>query len=151
MKRKFEFASHPANLKLLRTCVRQFLQDSEFSAREIELMILGVDEACTNIIRHAYHLKEDQLICVTLESCLAGGVRFRLRDYGDRCEPEELCGRPLECVRPGGLGLHLIRYAFDQINYLQKRKGTLLILTKLREKSAEFAPRADARGEFCPT
>ena len=30
-------------------------------------MVLGVDEACTNIIRHAYDLRDDQLIALSLE------------------------------------------------------------------------------------
>src|SRR5690242_5167764 len=82
MKKKIEFASHPANLWLVRHCVRQFLQAHAFTTREVDLMVLGVDEACTNIIRHAYHLADDQLICLSLETYRAG-VRFRIRDYGD--------------------------------------------------------------------
>ena len=78
MKKKIEFASHPANLWLVRHCVRQFLQNRAFSSREIDLMVLGVDEACTNIIRHAYHLAEDQLISLSLETIKSNGVRFHL-------------------------------------------------------------------------
>ena len=83
--KKLEFASHPANLGLVRSCVRQFLQEQGFPPRQVDLMVLGVDEACTNIIRHAYHLAEDKLITLSLQT-YAGGVRFRLRDYGDQAE-----------------------------------------------------------------
>jgi anti-sigma regulatory factor (Ser/Thr protein kinase) len=91
MKKKIEFASHPANLWLVRHCVRQFLQNRAFSSREIDLMVLGVDEACTNIIRHAYHLAEDQLISLSLETIKTDGVRFHLRDYGDRFDSTKYC------------------------------------------------------------
>src|SRR5690349_8115785 len=105
MKRKIEFASHPANLWLVRHCVRQFLQDQSFTRREIDLMVLGVDEACTNIIRHAYHLADDQLICLSLES-YKDGVRIRLRDYGEGFDGMRYVGRSLDNPRPGGLGMH---------------------------------------------
>ncbi|HZC35693.1 MAG TPA: ATP-binding protein [Chthoniobacterales bacterium] len=140
MKKKIEFASHPANLWLVRHCVRQFLQNRAFSSREIDLMVLGVDEACTNIIRHAYHLAEDQLITLSLETIKSNGVRFRLRDYGDRFDTGKFQGRPLDQPRPGGLGMHLIRHAFDQIDYQQRRRGTLLVLTKLKPNATGLVP-----------
>jgi anti-sigma regulatory factor (Ser/Thr protein kinase) len=33
-------------------------------------------------------------------------------------------------IKPGGLGLYLIRNAFDEVNYVLKRHGTELVLTK---------------------
>ncbi len=140
MKKKIEFASHPANLWLVRHCVRQFLQNRAFSSREIDLMVLGVDEACTNIIRHAYHLAEDQLISLSLETIKSNGVRFHLRDYGDRFDSTRYHGRSLDQLRPGGLGVHLIRHAFDQIDYQQRRRGTLLVLTKLKPAARGLLP-----------
>jgi len=53
-KKKIEFSSHTANLALMRKFVRGFLDAYPFSEKERMLMVLGVDEACTNIIRHAY-------------------------------------------------------------------------------------------------
>src|SRR4051812_12319558 len=62
-KREIEFASHPANLSLVREFVRQFLRTLTFPETEKDLMVLGLDEACTNVIRYAYEHKCDQLIC----------------------------------------------------------------------------------------
>jgi anti-sigma regulatory factor (Ser/Thr protein kinase) len=39
-------------------------------------------------------------------------------------------GRSHDLIKPGGLGLHLIRYAFDQVDYIHKRRGTELVLIK---------------------
>jgi serine/threonine-protein kinase RsbW len=133
MKKKIEFASHPANLWLVRLSVRQFLQQHPFTDREMELMVLGIDEACTNIIRHAYHLIEDQPIILIFENIRDGAVRFSLRDYGEGFDLNSVQSRPYDHQKPGGLGLHLIRHAFDQINYSRKSKGTLLILVKHRQ------------------
>ncbi len=127
--REIEFSSHAGNLSLVRRFVRQFLIGEGCGESLIELMVLGIDEACTNVIRYAYDNAEDQLIRLTLER---GGdrIRCRLRDYGTRCKLESMTGRALECVRPGGLGLHLIQQAFDNAYYVRKPKGTELVLTK---------------------
>jgi anti-sigma regulatory factor (Ser/Thr protein kinase) len=129
MKSEIEFASHPANLSLVRDFVRQFLKPLTFSETEKDLIILGLDEACTNVIRYAYHQKPNQLICLVCEQ-RPGGVVFRLRDFGTQCQPDKLQGRPLDLVQPGGLGLHLIRKAFDQVDYNLKKQGTELVLSK---------------------
>ena len=129
MKREIEFASHPANLALVRDFVRQFLQPLIFSETEKDLIILGLDEACTNVIRYAYHHESNQLICLVCEY-IEAGVRFRLRDYGAQADPSKLQGRPLDLVQPGGLGIHLIKRAFNQVDYNLKKEGTELVLEK---------------------
>ena len=92
-------------------------------------MVLGVDEACTNVIRYAYRLRDDRLISLRMEG-LRKCVRMRLRDYGEKVFPHEMKGRSHDLIKPGGLGLHLIRNAFDQVDYIHKRRGTELVLTK---------------------
>jgi len=92
-------------------------------------MVLGVDEACTNIIRYAYRLRDDQLIALSMEG-LRRGVRVRVRDYGEQVRSHEMKGRSHDLIKPGGLGLYLIRSAFDEVDYLLKRHGTEVVLTK---------------------
>jgi len=130
MKRKIEFASHPANLSSVRSLVRQFAMDARIPECEVDLIVLGVDEACANIIRHVYQREETRLIGLSCEQ-LQSGLRFRLRDYGNNhAEPTQWSGRPLEAIQPGGLGLHLIRTAFDHVDYRPKRNGMELVLTR---------------------
>lgn len=128
MKRTIEFASHPANLSLVRNLVRQFAAECGFLEEKVDLLVLGVDEACTNIIRHVYHHEVTHLMALCCER-FDDGVRFRIRDFGPKV-PEKITGRRLDVVKPGGLGLHLIRKAFDHVDYVQKVKGTELVLTK---------------------
>ena len=92
-------------------------------------MVLGVDEACTNVIRHAYDLRDDQPIALSVEA-LSTCVRMRLRDYGEQTPADQMRGRADNQVKPGGLGLHLIRNAFDKVDYILKPRGTELVLTK---------------------
>jgi anti-sigma regulatory factor (Ser/Thr protein kinase) len=130
MKRqKIEFSSHTGNLALMRKWVRGFLDGLPLSEKERTLMVLGVDEACTNIIRHAYQLRDDQLIALSMEG-LRKCVRMRLRDYGEQASTDQMRGRSHDNVKPGGLGLHLMRNAFDRVDFILKRRGTELVLTK---------------------
>jgi anti-sigma regulatory factor (Ser/Thr protein kinase) len=126
---KLEFTSHTANLALMRNFVRKFLARHPFSAKQRTLMVLGVDEACTNVIRYAYDLRDDQPIALSVE-VLSTCVRMRLRDYGEQTPAERMRGRAHDDIRPGGLGLHLIRNAFDKVDYILKPRGTELVLTK---------------------
>lgn len=135
-KKKVEFSSHTGNLAPIRKFVRGFLEAYPLSEKERMLIVLGVDEACTNIIRHAYHLRDDQLISLSLEG-LRNCIRMRLRDYGKQTGEGSMQGRSYDLIRPGGLGLHLIRHAFDKVDYILKTRGTELVLTKnLDERKA---------------
>ena len=128
-KRKLEFSSHSANLALMRKNVWKFLAGYPFTEKERLLMVLGVDEACTNIIRYAYELRDDELIALSMEG-LRNCVRMRLRDYGKKASKSAIQARSHNSIKPGGLGLHLIRCAFDHVDYITKRRGTELVLTK---------------------
>ena len=133
--REIEFSSHTGNLSLVRRFVREFLSAQGCSDLLMDLIVLGIDEACTNVIRYAYGNAEDQLIRLRLE-CNKEALRCRLRDYGKAADPGRMCGRGLEVVRPGGLGLHLIRQAFDNAYYVRRPKGTELVLVKALNRCA---------------
>src|ERR1700726_4496321 len=102
-KKKIEFSSHTANLALMRSFVRNFLQ--------------------------AYQLRDDQLIALSMEG-LRKCVRMRLRDYGEQVPTHKMRGRSHDMIEPGGLGLHLMKNAFDRVDYILKPRGTELVLTK---------------------
>ena len=136
--RTIEFSSHTGKLSLVRRFVREFLTDQGCGTSLIDLMVLGIDEACTNVIRYAYGNADDQFMRLSLAST-GEAIRCRLRDYGRQPDMGKMNGRSLEVVRPGGLGLHLIRQAFDHAYYLRRPKGTELVLVK-EFASAEELP-----------
>ena len=130
MKQTLEFSSCAENLAKVRAFVRQFLGCTSLAECDAELLVLGVDEACSNIIRHAYQRHaESQPIILCCEQ-LRKGVRFKLRDFGNQINPATFNGRPIDRIEPGGLGLHLMRRAFDHVDYTLKKSGTELVLTK---------------------
>jgi serine/threonine-protein kinase RsbW len=145
MKSELEFASHPGNLCLVRDFVRQFLKEVDIPELQKDVMILGLDEACTNVIRYAYDHQPDQLIVLVCEQ-LDDRVIFRLRDFGNQANPERLQGRPLDLIQPGGLGIHLIRKAFTEVDYrLMGEGGTELILMKKFGENGADKEAAEAR------
>ena len=100
----------------------------ELKRGSTELLILALDEACTNIIRYAYG-DAGHPIRLQMER-LRDRVRFVLRDYGRTCDPKKICSRSLEDIRPGGVGVHIIRQAFDNVHYDPQPRGTRLLLEK---------------------
>jgi anti-sigma regulatory factor (Ser/Thr protein kinase) len=130
-KGKLQFTSHTANLAVMRDFVRKFVSDFPFSEKERILMVLGVDEACTNVIRYAYAMRDDQPIRVSIEG-MRDCLRIRVRDYG---EPIYKSLNALGASRPkaGGRGIQLMRHIFDKVDYYYKPRGTELILTKKLE------------------
>ncbi len=128
MKRKFSFTSDTCQLAEVRRAARSFLAEAGFDECTIELLVLALDEACTNIIRHAYSLQHKP---VRLEmELLRDRVRFVLRDYGRSCDPQKIRSRALEDIRPGGVGVHIIQQAFDLVKYEPRPRGTRLTLEK---------------------
>src|SRR5437660_10984387 len=116
-KGKLEFTSHTANLALMRNFVRKFLSRHPFTEKQRTLMVLGVDEACTNVIRYAYDLRDDQPIALSVEA-LSTCVRVRVRDYGVQTPAEQMRGWAHNEVKRGGVGLHLISNPFENVDHI---------------------------------
>ena len=92
---------------------------------------LGLCEAVSNVIRHCYR---GSCQPITIRCTLAPDwLELRLRDYGPKPDPARLQGRDLDDVRPGGLGLHIIRRTMDQVDFdLSPPEGTELRMVKYR-------------------
>lgn len=138
MKRKFTFSSDSCRLAEVRKETRAFLSDCGFEECAAELLILALDEACTNIIRYAYG-HECRPIRLQMER-LRDRVRFVLRDYGKSCDPSKIHSRALEDIRPGGVGVHIIKQAFDLVSYNPRPRGTRLILEKKFDEALVVGP-----------
>ena len=138
MKEKLSFTSDSCVLASVRKSARRFLAQCGYDECTTELLVLAVDEACTNIIRHAYG-NECKPVRLEMER-LRDRVRLTLRDYGQSCDVKRIRSRELEDIRPGGVGVHIIRQAFDYVKYEPCARGTKLILEKkLVENSRVFS------------
>jgi anti-sigma regulatory factor (Ser/Thr protein kinase) len=126
---RFDFASHPCELAGMRQSARDFLEKTGFEELQAELIVLALDEACTNIIRHAYQGDPNGRIELEMHH-EPTKLSCTLRDFGKPCDPSRLQSRDLDDFRPGGLGLHIMQKAFDEVTFCPKGSGTDLLLTK---------------------
>ncbi|MHC1744377.1 MAG: ATP-binding protein [Syntrophobacteraceae bacterium] len=130
-----ELPSDPAVLFLLRGLVERIAERLGFERRDTERMVLAADEACANVIRHAYKGKVDERLIVTFV-VKTETFEITIRDFGEPKDPEAFQPRDLSEVRPGGLGMHFIRCAVDEAHYEHPADGgTLLRLIKRRPQS----------------
>ncbi len=127
----FKFPAQPGWMKLLRACVREACIKVGCNDQLTTDMVLAVDEACQNVIRHAYGGSSDEEIELTVRQ-RPGRLVFRLRDFAPTLAPGLIKPRDLEDIRPGGLGTHLIQEVMDEVQYLrpQQGEGNLLRLVK---------------------
>jgi len=128
MRRKITFRSATGELAAVRAGVRDFLEQAGMEECAREAIVLALDEACTNVIRHAYHSACRQ-VRMEMEYS-AGQIRFTLRDYGKPCDPDKIRSRDLADIRPGGVGVHIIRQVFDSVTYTPCPRGTRLVMIK---------------------
>ena len=100
--------------------------DLGFSDLERGRIVLAADEAVTNIMRHTYQGAPDKPI-VLFGEITDGHLHLRLRDEGPHVDFASMKGRELDDVKPGGLGLHLLKSVFTVVEH-----------TKLPEKGNEW-------------
>lgn len=94
-----------------------------FGDKEISEITLAVDEACTNVIKHAYKGDPESKFEVKI---IGSGKEFEIvvRDWGASFKPEEV---PVPNIREkvkrhkaGGLGIFLMRKLMDAVEYQEK-------------------------------
>jgi len=126
--------SHPRYLYVVRSALYPLIVDAGFPKKEARKIVLAVDEACSNIIRHAYDGDHTKTITLTVEDGEESFV-LRLRDYGRKAERAQIAPRDLKDIRPGGLGTHFINMVFESVNYdTSQGEGTLLTLEKKKQQ-----------------
>ncbi len=94
-------------------------------------LVLAVDEACANVIRHAYGGPCEARIELRL-SQEGHELRFELRDFAPCVDPARVKAREFDEARPGGLGIHFIDTLMDSwsLQPLSEGGGNLLTMKK---------------------
>ncbi|AXC14558.1 Serine-protein kinase RsbW [Acidisarcina polymorpha] len=108
------------------------------SPEQARAVVLAVDEALTNVIRHAYLGQLDRPISISFcrgQTQQNGSFQDLLEivvlDRGVPLNEEKLRGRPLDEVRPGGLGLHFIRECMDKVEFRHDKGTNYLRMVKV--------------------
>jgi serine/threonine-protein kinase RsbW len=133
----------PADLERLAE-VRHFVRDAAATADApidcLDDLVQAVDEAATNVIVHGYRGSPGELdVAVGFD-----GQRFvvtiedQAPSFDPTTRPEPDLSVPPERRTPGGMGVHLIRAATDELTW-QRRPGggNILRLVRARMKHEE--------------
>jgi len=133
------FAIFPGQYEQL-VKIRQFVSDAARQAglnqKETFAIEQAVDEACSNIIEHAYggeNRGEILCTCCPIES----GIKITLQDFGTSFNPDEVAEpdltKDIQDVKIGGLGLYFIRKLVDEVHFeFTSDRGNFLTLVKRR-------------------
>lgn len=142
------FPADPSRLKLMRGALRSAARACRFEEDEIQDLLLAAGEAVENIMIHAYGAEKKGEITLAVHR-LPDGIMLRLRDFAPRVDPAKIEPRPLEDVRPGGLGTHFIRAIMDDASFipLPDGEGNLLELVKRRRGGSEPNHAAEATND----
>ena len=115
---------------MIRKVLQELLQYHEVPDETARRLILCVDEACSNVIKHSYEGSCDEPIEATF-TIEGDDFKVQIRDYGKQCNINQIKPRELDDVKPGGLGTHFINEIMDEVSYCTNRtKGTLLTMIK---------------------
>jgi len=113
--------SQTENLSEIRDFVSENALEAGIPSSTIDNIILAVDEACTNIIKHAYKLSPKGEIIIRIDY---DEEKFTITiiDYGKSFEPDRIPRPDLQKYylehRVGGLGMYLMKSLMDNVEYI---------------------------------
>jgi len=132
------FPAQFGQLEIVRQFTRQAAADAGLDERSICAVEMAVDEACSNIIEHAYEGISGEIEC-TCEYDKESFIVI-LRDHGRAFDmlkvPEPDFDASLEERQVGGLGVYLMRHLMDEVRYDHLGEaGNVLTLVKRIKKA----------------
>jgi serine/threonine-protein kinase RsbW len=118
--KKLKVTSKTENLVLIREFIQSAANQVGMKPGITEDIILAVDEACTNIIKHAYKSYPDGEILLRLKYS-DHKLTITIVDYGKSFHPENVPDPDLQKYyrqhRVGGLGMYLMKTLMDEVKY----------------------------------
>lgn len=141
--RNLRLKANPEQLQEMRAEVMDALEGVGLGDHDRSLLVLAVSEACMNVIQHGYKGDPDgEMVLEILNN--DPFLEFRLTDFAETVDPATIKPRPLDELRPGGLGVHFIRCVMDDYLYTVPAggKGNLLIMRKRVKRVRETAENA---------
>jgi serine/threonine-protein kinase RsbW len=117
--------------------VRKFVADKAmrfgFDEDQISDIRLAVDEACTNIIKHAYNYDESQNVVIRMK-LMNNKLCVSLMDTGNTFDPNKYSKpdlrKQMKSKKRGGVGVYLIQKLMDDVEYLKMDDHNLIRMYK---------------------
>ena len=138
--------SQTDNLEIIRDFVAKIARKVGFNEDDINKIELAVDEACTNVIKHAYDNNSKNPIDITIQIDYQK-LTILVTDKGKGFDPSQLKTPDLQEylaeMRVGGLGIYLMKNLMDEVEINSKPgKGNQVRMVKYLDKGDETTPQA---------
>jgi len=114
--------SRAEDLCEVRKRLKAMLQEKDCQCETMECVVLAINEACMNIIEHAYKGRRDGDIILDV-FCDDRNLVFRLTDFADHVDPAVLRPKELNHLKPGGLGVYLLDEIMDEMHFMPCTRG----------------------------
>jgi len=126
-------SSSTQHLQEVRSLVQTYVSHCDVNKDEIAEIILAVDEAYTNIIKHAYNNDPNHTVKIELGTS-TDTLWVRLSDTGhhfnpDEYHPPDLLKR-IKNKQRGGMGIYLINKFMDSVEYSSAGKTNTILMRK---------------------
>ena len=119
-KYRLKIPSITENLQMIREFVLKIAAKAGFNEETREQIALAVDEACTNVIKHAHHHDARRLMDIQIQTDI-NKMKIIITDKGHGFDITKLKDPDLEKFikesKHGGLGIYLIKTLMDEVNY----------------------------------
>ena len=132
IKQVLEISSNFSELPRVRRFLHEFCAQNTgegFDEDHMAQVELAVNEAATNIMKHAYHGEADHLIQVVAYAN-DREVVFELLHQGDAFTPDAVPMPSFDGSRSNGFGVYLIANCMDEVQYLQNDQGDNCVYMK---------------------
>ncbi len=137
--------SSTENLAMIRDFVTSIGEQAGLEPAEVAKLELAVDEACANVIEHAYRrdLTKEVSVRATVD---ADAVEINVIDTGEGFDPSAVEQKELEKLiterKSGGLGLRLMKTLMDEVHYeiIPGKKNELRMIKRLHKHPTEPHP-----------
>ncbi len=119
-KSEYVIPSQTDRLKEVRDFVSTIARQFGFGEDDVNKIVLAVDEACTNIIKHAYEYRKNHSIKLSIQT---QGTAFEvtITDQGRSFDPSGIpqpnMKEYLSHFKKGGLGMYLMKTVMDKVEY----------------------------------
>ena len=110
-----DIPANAENLKKIRDFVRGYIDKCKGLESYKDEIVLAIDEACQNVVRHAYRDKNGN-VAIKL-SFQNKEFIVSLEDDGIPAIPEKIKPRNIEDIKPGGLGTFFINQIMDSVSF----------------------------------
>jgi serine/threonine-protein kinase RsbW len=129
-------SSDNSELSRIRDFVEQNAIQFGFDESNSQKIALAVDEACSNLIKHAYKLDKSKNIWINIET-QSNEFVVKIIDEGNPFDPLEVpkpdMKKYFKSYKRGGLGIQIMRLVMDKINYFPSNGGNTKNILELRK------------------